>query len=216
MNGAIIGGIAIAVESGLEGRVAAAADRAGHVDRVAPDDRTRVGQARDRCPPQDVLAGRGIPGVGPVLLRGDAGCFATAKRRPVTGTRRNPLERTLGGASGANEPALSDRCVHAGRQPAAAIEDHHARFAVIGDQIQANDRSRNGEPVGRRAITLGRARIVLQGDLAAAELPAAGHRRPPRIAAQRERAGRIELQAEVANRQRHRRHGGLCCCRDRQ
>ena len=68
MRRSIVRGIAVAVEAGLERRVRAAADGAGHEEHVAPDDRAGVCEARNRRPPQDVRAGGRIPVVGQVSV----------------------------------------------------------------------------------------------------------------------------------------------------
>src|SRR5690242_8718415 len=76
--------IAVAVKTGTKRRVRIAANRAGHKDAVAPDDRTRMSEARNRRVPENVLPGLTVPFVRQVLPLGDARCPGTTKSRPAS------------------------------------------------------------------------------------------------------------------------------------
>src|ERR1051325_1402823 len=69
---AILRRIAVAVKTGTKRRVWIAADRAGYKDAIAPDDRTRMSESRNRRVLENVLPGLSVPCVRQVLSIGDA------------------------------------------------------------------------------------------------------------------------------------------------
>src|SRR5262245_17357326 len=79
----VIGGIAVAVQPGLERRAAAAADGGGDKQAIAPDDRTGVGEAGNRRAPGDVPARLAVPRIRQALPIGDAGCLGPSERGPT-------------------------------------------------------------------------------------------------------------------------------------
>jgi hypothetical protein len=99
----IVGGVAVAVETGLERCVASARDRARDEDRVAPHDRARVRESGNRRFPEDVFPGRGIPRVRQILFITDAGGFAAAERRPVSRACFHGTKRRLRGSRRAHD-----------------------------------------------------------------------------------------------------------------
>ena len=200
MLGAIVGRVAVAVETGLECRILPAAHRGGDEDHVAPDNRARVGETGQRRAPQHVLAGRRIPGVRQVLLLGNARRVATAERRPMAGSARG-AECARGRPRRPDDPPRGHRICRARRQPLAAIENGLPRLAVVLDGGKAHARAVDGEAVARRAQAVLRSGGVAEGHVASACGPVARHRRPA-LARQREGAGGIKLQREVANHER--------------
>ena len=99
-------------------------------------------------------------------------------RAAASGCRR--AERCLRGACRSHDRSRRRRRCRAGRQPAAAIENHLAA-ALVGNQIEREPVTIAADLVTRRAVTL-RGRIVLERDLAAGDRPCACHRRPVRRA----------------------------------
>ena len=147
----IVGRVAVAVQAGPERRVRLAADRARDEDPVAPDDRARMREARDRRAPEDVLALRAVPAIGQVLSVGDAG------RAAARGTTAScPRSGAAPGAARAPAPrvrTMSALGIAHGlvrRTPRAAIENHPPRRAGVGDEVERDvppgPRSRDSAP----------------------------------------------------------------------
>ena len=105
---AILGGGAFAVESGLEGRVGAAADRGGQEQPIVPDDRARVGEARHCHFPCDVPAGGAVPVRRQPLAIGNARGRWSAKAGPARHSRC-PESRGGAGLTGQRSDRDNDR-----------------------------------------------------------------------------------------------------------
>ena len=107
------GRIAVAVQTGLERRVRIGADGSRDENAIAPDDRTRVREAGNRGPPEDVLPLGGIPVIGQVLPRRrrtpaargtTASCPRPVQRRAAPGPHRDRCERACAARSRAPRP----------------------------------------------------------------------------------------------------------------
>ena len=133
-------------------------------------DRARVRETWNRRAPQDVVAGRRTPCVGEVLLVADPGRFAAAERGPVAGASCRRPEWRRRAAGGSDDAARRDQRCRAGSQPPAAIQDHPALLAVVGDQVETNLRGLDRQAITRGAGAFLRTALILQRDLAACDL----------------------------------------------
>src|SRR5262249_26295418 len=83
LGAAIVRRVAFAEESALETRVGLAADGGGDEDAVAPHDRARVRETRNRGFPRDIASLRDIPGHRQLLLVRCTRRVGSAERGPV-------------------------------------------------------------------------------------------------------------------------------------
>src|SRR3954452_4454203 len=79
MPGTIGGGVAVAVKTGTKRSLWIGADGARNEDSISPNDWTRVGQAGNRCVPENVVARLAVPLIGQVLSFGNAGSVWSTK-----------------------------------------------------------------------------------------------------------------------------------------
>src|SRR5262249_36997203 len=94
LRGAILRGVAVAIQPRLEAGFGVAADRAGDEDALSPDDGAGMRKSWNRRAPQNIFARLAVPPVRQVLPLGDAFGLSPAKRRPV------PFRRIRLGAFG--------------------------------------------------------------------------------------------------------------------
>ena len=145
----IVGRVAVAVQPGPERRLRIAADGAGHEHAIAPHDRARVREARDRRAPAARVRRLRVPGVGQLLAVRDTRRLRAAERRPAAGRGRERLRRRAGQR---RDHDLPPRHHHRfGRQaPRAAVQDHAPRLAGIRDQRERRVPVHRVDAVARR------------------------------------------------------------------
>src|SRR6476620_366743 len=68
MSGSIVGGITISVKAWAKRRSRIAADRSRDEDAIAPDDRARMAEARNRPAPEHVFTRLDVPPVWKILF----------------------------------------------------------------------------------------------------------------------------------------------------
>ena len=174
----VVGGVAVAVEPGLEGGGAAPADGGRDEHEIAPDHGAGMRQAGNGRVPEDGFAARRAPAVGQLLAIGH-----TRRQRPAEGRpairRRPPLRQWRAPRAGSQDNLAGGwRGCRARRQPGTAVQDHPSRGAVVGRQRESHSRG-----INRHVVTPGRltsARTLRHGErhLAIRQRPRAGQRWP--------------------------------------
>src|SRR5206468_1666379 len=152
VSGAVVGGVAVAVEAGTERRAPLAAHRARHEEALAPDDGAGMRQSRDGQAPPDVLTALAVPGVRKVLPVADTRGLRPSKRGPAVrlGLGLRPRGRARGG--GAHDPSRRHARLVPGRAPGAAVEDDPARRAAVRDEVEAQPTALEANPVAPRTV----------------------------------------------------------------
>ncbi len=114
--GEIVSRLHVTVQAGAKGPVAGLADGRRHEHSIAPDDRARVGHARNRRLPLDVLAAGDVPFGHRALPIGVSASGDASKRWPIAGLARRSVERRRCGGGcgrcvGCDGCVRCDRCV---------------------------------------------------------------------------------------------------------
>lgn len=146
----VVGGISVAVDPRLEGRIRPTADGGRDKDPVTPNYRTGMAETGNRRTPQDVLTGSAIPTVGKILPLGDASCLRAAERGPASNRTRGRRQRGPRCRTGAHKPAHRIQVDDSLWQPAAAVDNHAAHWAHVGDHPEGDVPTIGVEPVSAR------------------------------------------------------------------
>jgi hypothetical protein len=214
---AIVRGVAVAVEAGLEGRVRAADGRRDE-HAVAPHDGARVREARDRRAPEDVGARRPVPRVRQLLPVGHAGGLRAAERRPAAPARGGRGQGRRGRRTDARDPAFGNWRRVALGPPPAVVQDHAPGGTVVGDGLERQLGAHAPDAIAALGRALGRPAGRPEHHLVTLHRPRP-HDRRPSLPLQRERAVGRERggEAPVLKRRRgnHRLLSGRKCHRAR-
>src|SRR6185436_13395972 len=130
-----------------------------------------MGEAWNRCAPQNVLAGFWIPMVRKILTVSNARRFWTTKRRPVCLGRTLHCFRWGLCPRSAFDVAGWNRLRFGCRRPGAAADDHPTNLAVVRDEIETDVSSLFPDSVFSGDVTARSRYRNGQLDLATSALP---------------------------------------------